>query len=368
MALSDTHVQKIVNALSEKLRSSLSEKEKKTIVTEHIQRVEEDSRFLIDAEFGSDWAWFNVSSPLKFSSQLKGKLVILDFFTYCCINCLHILPDLRILEERFQSEDGVVVIGVHSAKFPNEKVNANIRSAVVKYGITHPVVNDSSIDLWERLAVSCWPTLVFISPRGRLLHYIIGEGHRQELLEFTAIAREYYESTSDGLSSHSIGLSLERERSVASLHQLSFPGKIIASSGSTRQLFIADSDNHRILVVDRDTGLCVRTFGSGKAGLKDGFGKGAEFRSPQGIAHHDGVLYVADTENHCIRKVGVVYTMIHINSLLFSFLRLILPLVKCLPSLVLVTKETIKREGLKERIKRSVLLGTLCQLLLLVSR
>lgn len=105
--------------------------------------------------------WFNVLEPLSRDS-LGGKVVILDFFTYCCINCMHILPDLKKIEDSYSVEDGLVVIGVHSAKFDNEKDSDNILSAVQRYNITHPVVNDFTQSMWTDLKVVCWPTLIIL--------------------------------------------------------------------------------------------------------------------------------------------------------------------------------------------------------------
>lgn len=99
-------------------------------ITRHIKSVENDPQFQLDPEFPAGLEWIN-SSPLWFSRQLRGKLVVLDFFTYCCINCMHILPDLEKLEERYPADTGgVIVVGVHSAKFGNEKVSDNIRKAI----------------------------------------------------------------------------------------------------------------------------------------------------------------------------------------------------------------------------------------------
>lgn len=111
-----------------------------------------------------DLDWFNVLEPLSRDS-LSGKVVILDFFTYCCINCMHILPDLKKIEDLYSVEDGLVVIGVHSAKFENEKDSANILSAVQRYNITHPVVNDCAQSMWIDLKVVCWPTLIILGKK-----------------------------------------------------------------------------------------------------------------------------------------------------------------------------------------------------------
>lgn len=119
--------------------------------------------------------WINTSEPLSLRGNLQGKVVVLDFWTYCCINCLHILPDLHDLEKKFPDNDGLAVIGVHSAKFPNEKVSSNIENAVKRYGITHPVVNDSEALMWNEMGIQCWPTIVVVGPDGRILQTFIGK-------------------------------------------------------------------------------------------------------------------------------------------------------------------------------------------------
>ena len=120
---------KIAN-LNNSLKEATSLSQKEEVIAKHIKAVEDDPQFLLDPEFPPSLDWFNTPAPLSFSGQLRGKIVVLDFFTYCCINCMHILPDLEGLERRHSVEEGVVVVGVHSAKFGNEKVSDNIRNAI----------------------------------------------------------------------------------------------------------------------------------------------------------------------------------------------------------------------------------------------
>lgn len=103
--------------------------------------------------------------------------MVLDFWTYCCINCMHVLPDLAYLETKFRDQP-MTVVGVHSAKFDNEKDSGAIRNAVLRYDVTHPVVNDGEMVMWRQLGVSSWPTLAVVSPNGRLIAMLAGEGHR----------------------------------------------------------------------------------------------------------------------------------------------------------------------------------------------
>ena len=119
-----------ISDLNSSLQEAKSVPQKEAVVKKYITAIENDTEFYLDPEFPPALDWFNTSLPLSFSEQLRGKIVVLDFFTYCCINCMHILPDLEALECRHSVEDGVIVVGVHSAKFENEKVSENIRNAI----------------------------------------------------------------------------------------------------------------------------------------------------------------------------------------------------------------------------------------------
>ena len=110
-------------------------------------------------------AWLNTSGPIKMK-DLKGKIVLLDFWTLCCINCIHIVPDLAKLEKKYPNE--LVVIGVHSAKFESEKDTKNIKQAILRYEIAHPVVNDADHKIWDRYGVTSWPTMIAIDPEGNV--------------------------------------------------------------------------------------------------------------------------------------------------------------------------------------------------------
>lgn len=187
----------------------------------------------------------NVSSPLKLE-QLQGKVVILDFFTYCCINCLHVLPDLAALEDQFSIQEGVVVVGIHSAKFENEKISANILSAILRYNIDHPVMNDNEATLWNELKIQCWPTLVVLSPSGYILQFYVGEGHRKRLLEFVEACAYFYHDKGL-LSSHDIPLDLEKHKRGNT--SLKFPGKICVTE---KNIVVSDTGHNRVLVLSKD--------------------------------------------------------------------------------------------------------------------
>ncbi|MFM8272590.1 MAG: thioredoxin-like domain-containing protein, partial [Gemmata sp.] len=124
-------------------------------------------------------AWLNTAGPLSLKKDLKGKVVILDFWTLCCINCIHVLPDFAKLEKKYPNE--LVVVGVHSPKFENEKDTASIRKAILRYQVEHPVVNDADHKIWDKYEVDAWPTVVVIDPEGNLVGYASGEGNYEVL-------------------------------------------------------------------------------------------------------------------------------------------------------------------------------------------
>ena len=185
--------------------------------------------------------WFNVPKPLTLE-QLRGKIVILDFWTYCCINCMHVMADMKKLEAKYPRE--LVIIGVHSAKFTNEKDSARIRQAVLRHDIEHPVVNDADFKIWEAYQASGWPHFAIIDPEGQLVGVTGGEG-KFEL--FDALVKRLIAKFKDGIKPDAITLDLEKNKEAAT--SLRFPGKVFADADS-RRLFIADSRNHRILVCD----------------------------------------------------------------------------------------------------------------------
>ncbi len=126
-----------------------------------------------DLDGGTEW--LNTTGPISMK-ELRGKIVLLDFWTYCCINCMHILPDLKYLEQKYPNQ--LVVIGVHHPKFDNEHDTDNIREAILRYEIEHPVVNDSSGKIGQAFNFSSWPTLVLIDPEGKYVGHQPGEGTR----------------------------------------------------------------------------------------------------------------------------------------------------------------------------------------------
>lgn len=248
-----------------------------------------------DLEGGSGWLNCGGAITLK---DLRGKVVLLDFWTFCCINCMHILPDLKYLERKYPKE--LVVIGVHSAKFDNEKESENIRRAILRYEIEHPVVNDAEMTIWRKFGVNSWPTLVLIDPEGNYCGYVSGEGQR-ELLDAVIEKLVAYHRAKGTLEEIPVDFSQERKRMASG--PLKFPGKVLADASSQR-LFISDSNHNRIVVTGLD-GQLQQVIGSGQIGKADGGFAAASFDHPQGMALVGESLYVADTENHLLRRVDL---------------------------------------------------------------
>lgn len=236
--------------------------------------------------------WLNVGSPLTMAG-LKGKVVLLDFWTYACINCMHVIPDLKKLEEKYENE--LVVIGVHSAKFKNERESANIRQSVLRYEIKHPVVNDAEFRIWSSYGVNAWPTLILVAPDGNVALVASGEGNYELLDAATSSLVRFYKGQLK------LGKPPVKPEELPS-HFLNFPGKIFAREG---KIVIADSNHHRVVLADSDGGV-LETIGGTEAGFEDGDYVQARFNRPQGVWRDGDILYIADTENHAVRKIDLV--------------------------------------------------------------
>ncbi len=249
-------------------------------------------------EFPTGLTWFNVSEPLSFA-KLRGKLVLLDFWTQGCINCQHIIPDLERLEHEFP--DSLVVIGVHTGKYSEEHEDSAVAEAIARYGLKHPVVNDPDAIIWRQWGVRAWPTVVLIDPRGSVVGGAAGELVYEN---FQPIVKQLHdEFTALGLID-TTPIALDLDATVASTF-FSFPSEVLADEAGNR-LFIADAGHHRIVVTDLE-GQVITAYGAGEAGFTDGGPGEARFRDPQGLElSPDGnTLWVADTRNHAVRAIDL---------------------------------------------------------------
>ncbi len=257
----------------------------------------QQSKKMAAAEFPDSAEWVNLKQQLKLA-DLKGKLVLLDFWTYCCINCMQILPVLKQAEAKYADE--LVVIGVHTAKFSTERDSKNIREAIERYEIRHPVLNDVDQSLWGYYGIDTWPTLVLIDPTGSVIWSRSGELPFKEL---DSVLRTAVNAAKSRSTLKKTDLKLDFVDPVDADSPLKFPGKVLADSEGNR-LFVSDS-NHNRIVIASFSGEVIDVIGSGAIGKADGSYEVAEFNHPQGLALLNDLLYVADTENHLIRKVDL---------------------------------------------------------------
>ncbi|MDF3301015.1 NHL domain-containing thioredoxin family protein [Streptomyces tropicalis] len=245
-------------------------------------------------ELIGEGGWLNTGGRNLTLADLRGKCVVVDFWTFCCINCLHVLDELRELEEKHR--DTVVVVGVHSPKFAHEAEHRAVVDAVERYGVEHPVLDDPELATWKQYAVRAWPTLVVIDPEGYVVAQHAGEGHAH------AIERLVEELESEHAAKGTLArgdgpyVPPEPEPTV-----LRFPGKALGLPGG--HFLVSDTTRHQLVELAEDGETVVRRIGSGARGFADGDAAGATFSEPQGLALlDDGSVAVADTVNHALRR------------------------------------------------------------------
>ena len=246
-------------------------------------------------ELDGGLAWLNVAEPLRLE-DLRGHVVLIDFWTYGCVNCLHLVPVLRELEAKY-ADRPFLVLGVHSGKFHTEQQAATITDAIAHYDIHHPVVVDDEYAIWEAYGVFAWPTAVFLDAEGRIRHRRIGEFLADDVTpQIDELLAEAHHTgvAADGPPD------LYVDPNADSTTPLLYPGKVLAMPDG--RVVISDSAHHRLVIATSD-GEVDTLIGSGIEGLVDGTFAASAFRRPQGIALWDGRLYVADTENHVLRVV-----------------------------------------------------------------
>ncbi|PRY14798.1 thiol-disulfide isomerase/thioredoxin [Pontibacter ummariensis] len=240
----------------------------------------------------TQYGWLNTDRSWSIK-DFKGKIVLLDFWTFGCINCQHILPDLKRLEEEYA--DTLVVIGVHSAKFDAEKRSETIAQAIRKFGIEHPVVNDADYRVWEQYGVRAWPTVTLIDPHGKVIGQHAGEGVYDTVKPYIEQLKDTFQ---DELNREPVKFHVEKPVDSTLL----FPSKLVGDSEGN--LYLSDSGHNRILKLSRE-GQVLEVIGNGKEGFGNGSYTEASFYEPQGLALQDNTLYIADTKNNAIRKADL---------------------------------------------------------------
>ncbi|MFF3612530.1 NHL domain-containing thioredoxin family protein [Streptomyces sp. NPDC002580] len=248
-------------------------------------------------ELVGEGGWINTGGKDLTLAGLRGRVVVLDFWTFCCINCLHVLDELRELEEKHR--DTVVIVGVHSPKFVHEAEHRAVVDAVERYGVEHPVLDDPELATWKQYAVRAWPTLVVIDPEGYVVAQHAGEGHAHAIERL--VEELEAEHTAKGTLRRGDGpyVAPEPEPTV-----LRFPGRALALPGGN--LLVSDTTRHQLVELAEDGETVVRRIGSGVRGLVDGPAGAAGFNEPQGLALLDAdTVVVADTVNHALRTVDL---------------------------------------------------------------
>ncbi|OEU90198.1 alkyl hydroperoxide reductase [Streptomyces abyssalis] len=246
-------------------------------------------------ELRGEGGWINTGGRDLRLADLRGRTVILDFWTFCCVNCLHVLDELRELEERHR--DTLVIVGVHSPKFAHEADHQAVVDAVERYQVAHPVLDDPGLETWKQYAVRAWPTLVVIDPEGYVVAQHAGEGHAHAITRLVAeLERE-----------HAAKGTLRRAGSPYELPEpeptaLRFPGKVLRLPEGG--FLVSDTTRHQLVELAPDGETVLRRVGSGERGLVDGGAAEARFSEPQGLALlPDGkTVVVADTVNHALRS------------------------------------------------------------------
>ncbi|MEY9967595.1 thiol-disulfide isomerase/thioredoxin [Streptacidiphilus sp. MAP12-16] len=241
--------------------------------------------------------WINTGGKNLTLADLRGKCVVVDFWTFCCINCLHVLDELRELEEKHR--DTLVIVGVHSPKFVHEAEHQAVVDAVARYDVQHPVLDDPELVTWKQYAVRAWPTLVVVDPEGYVVAQHAGEGHAHAIAALVAELE----------TEHAAKGTLRRGDSpyvppAAEPGALRFPGKAVRLPGGS--YLVADSGHHSLVELAEDGETVLRRIGSGDRGFADGRSDQARFSEPQGLALlPDGDVVVADTVNHALRHVDL---------------------------------------------------------------
>ncbi|WP_300013977.1 NHL domain-containing thioredoxin family protein [Pseudonocardia sp.] len=245
--------------------------------------------------------WLNTGGAQPRLADLRGRIVLLDFWTFCCVNCLHVLDELRELEERFA--DVLVTIGVHSPKFVHEADPAAVEAAVERHGVTHPVLDDPDLHMWDAYAARAWPTLVVIDPAGYVVAQMAGEGHAHGL----GVLIEELVAEHAAVLRRGDGPYVAPPEPVTALR---FPGKVIALPTGT--FLVSDTSHHQLVELEADLVTERRRIGTGDRGFVDG--PEPRFSEPQGLLLlPDGDVLVADSVNHAVRRVrpadGTVATL-----------------------------------------------------------
>src|SRR5690625_1684126 len=244
--------------------------------------------------------WVNTGGVRRGLEDLRGKIVLLDFWTFCCVNCLHVLEELRPLEEKWDQE--LVVIGVHSPKFEFEKDPEALAANIERYEVSHPVIDDPELTTWTEYGARAWPTLMVLDTHGRIAGNLSGEGHAANL--DALVGKLVAEGEADGSLRRSPAPTVLAERVPQPLR---FPSKPPPLHDG--RLVVSDAGQHRLVVFETDGATIDEVIGTGRRGHADGDHETAQFAEPNGVlalpqdvaAEVGYDLLVADTAGPLLR-------------------------------------------------------------------
>ncbi|CAG7835022.1 unnamed protein product [Allacma fusca] len=290
----------------------------------------------VKIEFNEQIEWIQTTSPRSdLNEDSASNIIVFDFFTHCCINCIHSIEDLRQVESHIRSLDktkpvegniqcGFKLLSIHSPKFTTEKQTESIRSSVQRMKMDHTeVLNDPETVLWRQLGIYCWPTVLVFGPNinpnnsgPNLLFVLTGEGHKEFLQVAVEVAMDFFQRNITEEQVEKYKASLERKGELKAKvckgedvvdsdkgSMLRFPGKVSVFGDL---ICISDSGNNRIVISDL-AGEILHIIGGPEGGYEDGDFAVSRFYNPQGIAFKDAdVIFVADTGNHAVRQVSLV--------------------------------------------------------------
>ncbi|UCC55102.1 MAG: redoxin domain-containing protein [Gammaproteobacteria bacterium] len=242
-------------------------------------------------EFPQSLEWFNTDKPVNLEACL-GKVVLLNFSTYCSLQCINRLQDLEFLKNKYH--DNVRIIGIHIPRFPGERTTIHLQKAIARHNIEHPIINDMNQRVTKLFGIRQPHALVVIDTKGNIKGATSRLDKRHKLDKITGqllCKTDRHVAVPDTPDP-------SRECGIAA-NALAYPGRIHVTN---KRVFIADSGNNRIIETTTG-GHVLHQFGSSDAGFIDGHGTDAAFSNPQGMLLLDEYLYVADSGNHAIRRI-----------------------------------------------------------------
>ena len=187
--------------------------------------------------------WLNTGGRSLDLAGLRGRVVVIDFWTFCCVNCLHVLDELRPLEARFP--DALTIVGVHSPKFEHEADPLALAAAVERYAVRHPVLDDPELTTWRAYAARAWPTLVVVDPEGYIVASMSGEGHGPGLAALVAELIEEHGAKGTLQPGGDPYVPLPPPDTA-----LRFPGKAAALPDGS--VVVSDTANHEVVHLEAD--------------------------------------------------------------------------------------------------------------------